>query len=640
VKKFIITFISYLPAVFAQSIVYNPFTNNLDRIGAGGNVSGSGLTAAEVIQGGGGSSISASGVPVAQVARRDQDNTFSAGSKQTVQASSTTAAFRIVCAALPSTPATGDLACDSNDFNKLKWWDGSGWARSATTNALNTYTSKQTFDSNGTAGALQITCESLPSSPATGDLACDSADSNKLKIWNGTSWIATAGANLYNDLGDFKHTVTSSTRLDIASGRAGANGYTFPAPIGGFVNFTGGSGDAKVFVRLSDGQLVTQATTGITASVGGQMILENVATPAFPLLGAIPICDLAVSSGTYTVDQCGLANVNRGVSLQSGSGITLSATGTGTITVAKASTVPETNTTNTWTNTNDFSAATVYMPRGNGPMPLSMCDSDAEIGSEYMDMNPGGAKYRCEKILDTAGTDYYLPLPLGVPTQGAGCIFEDFLLGNSNTASSGNNGMTNVAMANLAGTGTFSSLASETNRWGLRRIVSGTTLDNRSGMIFGVSSNVNIVPDMSATTNYYYETAFRIVSTDTTADRVNFAGISNIGDFASSRAGLTYDTSASHTTWHIQTVNNNNMTGTDTDTGVAPSAGTWVKLTMWSTTAGTINYSLNSAAPVTHSANAPPTGGDPAVVVGTRVGGTGKGVDIDYMKFCWWGLNR
>lgn len=37
------------------------------------------------------------------------------------------AAVRIEAAALPSTPGTGDLAIDSGDSNKLKWWDGSAW---------------------------------------------------------------------------------------------------------------------------------------------------------------------------------------------------------------------------------------------------------------------------------------------------------------------------------------------------------------------------------------------------------------------------------------------------------------------------------------------------------------------------------
>jgi len=35
--------------------------------------------------------------------------------------------MRIAAAALPGTPATGDVAIDSGDSNKLKWYNGSGW---------------------------------------------------------------------------------------------------------------------------------------------------------------------------------------------------------------------------------------------------------------------------------------------------------------------------------------------------------------------------------------------------------------------------------------------------------------------------------------------------------------------------------
>lgn len=35
--------------------------------------------------------------------------------------------MRITASALPGTPATGDVAVDSGDSNKLKWYDGSGW---------------------------------------------------------------------------------------------------------------------------------------------------------------------------------------------------------------------------------------------------------------------------------------------------------------------------------------------------------------------------------------------------------------------------------------------------------------------------------------------------------------------------------
>jgi len=61
------------------------------------------------------------------VAYNDTANAFTAGAKQTMEASATTAGLKVACVALPSSPTTGDIACDNADGNKLKYWDGSEW---------------------------------------------------------------------------------------------------------------------------------------------------------------------------------------------------------------------------------------------------------------------------------------------------------------------------------------------------------------------------------------------------------------------------------------------------------------------------------------------------------------------------------
>jgi hypothetical protein len=53
--------------------------------------------------------------------------TYTPGAKQTFQASASTAGANAGCAALPSAPAAGDIACDSGDGNQLKQYNGSGW---------------------------------------------------------------------------------------------------------------------------------------------------------------------------------------------------------------------------------------------------------------------------------------------------------------------------------------------------------------------------------------------------------------------------------------------------------------------------------------------------------------------------------
>lgn len=54
-------------------------------------------------------------------------NTFSAGAKQTFQPSSSTAGVNVACAALPSNPQVGDIACDSADSNRLKQFANGVW---------------------------------------------------------------------------------------------------------------------------------------------------------------------------------------------------------------------------------------------------------------------------------------------------------------------------------------------------------------------------------------------------------------------------------------------------------------------------------------------------------------------------------
>ena len=52
-----------------------------------------------------------------------------------------------------------------------------------------TVSGKKTFT-----GSINIACGPLPGSPTLGDLACDSGDANKLKRYNGSSWVEVIGS--------------------------------------------------------------------------------------------------------------------------------------------------------------------------------------------------------------------------------------------------------------------------------------------------------------------------------------------------------------------------------------------------------------------------------------------------------------
>lgn len=73
-----------------------------------------------------------------QLVYNNQANTYTAGNKQTFTPSATTAGINVVAAALPSTPATGDIAVDSGNSNNLKWWNGSTWVTIGTASAYST----------------------------------------------------------------------------------------------------------------------------------------------------------------------------------------------------------------------------------------------------------------------------------------------------------------------------------------------------------------------------------------------------------------------------------------------------------------------------------------------------------------------
>ena len=54
-------------------------------------------------------------------------NSYVAGARQTFQGNTTTAGMRYIPSPLPGTPLAGDLAVDSGDSNKLKLYDGGSW---------------------------------------------------------------------------------------------------------------------------------------------------------------------------------------------------------------------------------------------------------------------------------------------------------------------------------------------------------------------------------------------------------------------------------------------------------------------------------------------------------------------------------
>lgn len=59
----------------------------------------------------------------------------------------------------------------------------------------NTWTAKQTFTPTATVAGSQVVCAALPSSPVNGDIACDSGDSNKVKVYTNGAWAAVGSGS-------------------------------------------------------------------------------------------------------------------------------------------------------------------------------------------------------------------------------------------------------------------------------------------------------------------------------------------------------------------------------------------------------------------------------------------------------------
>jgi hypothetical protein len=111
---------------------------------------------------------------------------------------------KILSAQIPDLSATYQAVSGKNATNGYAGLDATARIAKAQapdvavyTDAAQSYTAgrKQTFAASATTAGANIACGPLPSTPATGDIACDSANSNALKIWNGSAWVQAGGSS-------------------------------------------------------------------------------------------------------------------------------------------------------------------------------------------------------------------------------------------------------------------------------------------------------------------------------------------------------------------------------------------------------------------------------------------------------------
>jgi hypothetical protein len=191
----------------------------------------------------------------------------------------------------------------------------------------------------------------------------------------------------------------STSQLCIQPGLLAVGNNAIPAAIGGCITFSGGSGDAKIYLD-EDGQLVTAAAVGISHSaVTEQMTFQSVTTPAFPD-NAVPVCDLTITDGVHKIDQCGMASRVRLGVLKAGAGLTkYPENGKVVIGLDPAQVCLLGGDCNFVGSVNASRAAMLVLPSGAGPPPQGTCAAD-RVGSQYVDSNAGGLAYTCLHAAD------------------------------------------------------------------------------------------------------------------------------------------------------------------------------------------------------------------------------------------------
>jgi len=162
----------------------------------------------------------------------------------------------------------------------------------------NTYTAgaRQTFTASATVAGLKTACSALPSSPETGDVACDSGDGNKLKTWNGSAWVSggmpTWATNYQGFLYplDIPPSSAWSTRIAVANrvelwGLMPKNNMTVCRWVGYFNAHTVNTGVAVRLMTVSGGTAtaITDAFWRHTAAIGNFTPQEKTFTPCISL---------------------------------------------------------------------------------------------------------------------------------------------------------------------------------------------------------------------------------------------------------------------------------------------------------------------------------------------------------------------
>jgi hypothetical protein len=301
---------------------------------------------------------------------------YSAGARQTLTPSASSAGLRIAPGALPNSSQTGDIAVDSGDSNKLKLYNGTSWVSltptvavlTATTNYAAVFSSQTTVSVPGSthllgtsnvlvacydnsAPANLIEANRITVDPISFDVTITFATAQSgTCVISGSSAIASqgggsassssGGAGMAAQLGDFAVAQAGATELSIGANCSAATpcnvrfgSQVMSITLGAVATITGGTGTAYIYIS-SSGVLTAGSAMTVTCS-GSCVSLAGVT--AFPV-DSVPIATWTATSGTWNtsggLDRRGWLS---GSSMIGGAGIvTVQSGGQTTITVDSA----------------------------------------------------------------------------------------------------------------------------------------------------------------------------------------------------------------------------------------------------------------------------------------------------------------
>lgn len=286
-------------------------------------------------------------------------NTYTAGAKQTMAASVTTAGLSLTPGPLPANAIAGDLAVDASDNNKFKTFNGAAWVAGSGSSGGGAYATSFTSQTSvtilGTAHqlntpnlvlncydteipAMEVEPDTVSVNLATYDVTVNfsTPQSGRCVVSSGGSGGTggggggTSGAGMASQLGDLAVVSSGQNTLTIGSNcsystpcnvRVGNRTYSYTAS--STVTLTNGTGTAYFYVDpngvLTAGHNLALSCTAPCVSVGGITGFPANSVPLFTWLAT----NNTWNSGTGTDYRAFLGTQN----ITAGSGVAVSTNG-------------------------------------------------------------------------------------------------------------------------------------------------------------------------------------------------------------------------------------------------------------------------------------------------------------------------